>query len=281
MKLFSKAEGKEVGGIDLGLGHDKRKILEEFQNKTSPPENDDLKFRGDLDGQHLAITMKRGSWCIMESMIPHILSYVPGDIIEIGMGESTEILAQAAKSAGVNLYSCDIQMGGMFNVFDKPLFENHQCFTDGSDDFMEQYGGSPSIVFIDGEHIYETVKKEVGFFLPKMRPGGVMFLHDTMPLFKRNISPDSKGYNPGIYTKCGKNLSVIQNTMCLHGLIQHKIKDLQWLWHMTNTDLIGGRTAGLNDKLVLYDVQKGRICAGDCSAISCTGLCGGKRICNF
>ena len=197
MKLFSKKLDMQIGHINLGLEHDKGNILKEFQKQASTSDDESLKFCGELDGTPLAITIKRGSWCIMESMIPHILSYVSGDIIEIGMGESTEIFAKAAKAARVNLYSCDIQMGGMFKVFDKPLFENHQCFTDGSDAFMKEYGGSPAIVFIDGEHLYDTVKKEVGFFLPKIRPGGVMFLHDTMPVFKRNIEPDSKGYNPG------------------------------------------------------------------------------------
>lgn len=142
----------------------------------------------------------------MQAIVSAAIKYIPGDIIEIGMGESTEILSDIARNNSVNLYSCDIQMGGMFKVFDKPLFENHYCFTDGSDAFMEEFGGNPSIVFIDGEHLYETVKKEVGFFLPKIRPGGIMLLHDTMPVLKRNTERDGKGYNPGDIYKVRQEL---------------------------------------------------------------------------
>ena len=33
-----------------------------------------------------------------------------------------------------------------------------------------------------------------------------MFLHDTMPAFKRSIEPDSKGYNPGDIYKVRQEL---------------------------------------------------------------------------
>ena len=195
MKLFSKSMGQQVGQIGVGSEHDKEKIFEEFQHADSDDKH--LKFFGEVNDHHVGITIPRGSWSILQSVISSVIRYVPGDIVEIGMGESTEILSSIAKDNNVILYSCDIQMGGMFKVFDEPLFEDHYCFTEGSEKFMNGFGGNPSIVFIDGEHLYETTKKEVEFFLPKMKTGGVMFLHDTMPVFKKSIVPDSKGYNPG------------------------------------------------------------------------------------
>ena len=195
MKLFNKSQGQQIGQIGTGAGHDKVKIFEEFQQVKSDDKH--LKFFGEIDGKHVGITIPRGSWSILEAVASQVARYVTGDIIEIGMGESTEIFTGIAKENNVILYSCDIQMGGMFKVFDEPLFENHYCFTEGSGKFMEGYGGNPAIVFIDGEHLYETTKKEVEFFLPKMKTGGVMFLHDTMPIFKNSTERDSKGYNPG------------------------------------------------------------------------------------
>jgi len=206
VKLFSRSTKKEVGTIGVDEAHDKVDILGKFQHTQDTTDDVNLKFIGDVDGMNIGITIPRGTWDIMEAVVGAAIKYIPGDIIEIGMGESTEILATIARDNNVNLYSCDIEMGGMFKVFDKPLFENHYCFTDGSDAFMEEFGGNPSIVFIDGEHLYETVKKEAEFFLPKIRSGGIMLLHDTMPVLKRNIERDGKGYNPGDIYKVRQEL---------------------------------------------------------------------------
>jgi hypothetical protein len=196
--------GQIVGQVEIGKKHDKAKIFEEFQQTKSDDQH--LKYFGEVDGAHVGITIPRGSWDILQSIISVVIKYVPGDIVEIGMGESTEILANIARDNNVILYSCDIQMGGMFKVFDQPLFDGHVCFTEGSEKFMDSFGGSPSIAFIDGEHLYETTKKEVEFFLPKMKTGGVMFLHDTMPILKNSIKRDSKGYNPGDIYKVRQEL---------------------------------------------------------------------------
>ena len=208
--IIATRDGVQLGTIGVETDSNKKEIVNKFI-KTIKKETDDeyLRFVGKIDEKSenvYSIKLKRGTWDIMASLVPMILKYTRGDIVEIGMGESTEVFADIAYEKGVNLYSCDIQMGGMFKVFDKPLFENHHCFTDGSDAFMESFGGNPSIVFIDGEHIYKTVKKEVEFFLPRIRKGGVMFLHDTMPVFKKNIEPDSKGYNPGDIYKVRQEL---------------------------------------------------------------------------
>jgi len=205
VKLFNKAMGVQVGEIGLGLDHDKKKIFEEFVNSQKTDEKR-IKYFGELDGKHISITFPRGSWDIMEPIASKVIKYVPGDIVEIGMGESTEIFSKIATENNVILYSCDIQMGGMFKVFDEPLFDNHYCFTDGSEKFMGEFGGNPSVVFIDGEHLYETTKKEVEFFLPKMKDGGVMFLHDTMPVLKYSTERDSKGFNPGDVYKVRQEL---------------------------------------------------------------------------
>jgi len=193
----------DIGGVP----RDRKVALDEFIKQTQPVRNPEAN-QADVfvDDAIVRIEIKKGTWDIMEPMIPAILKYCPGDIVEIGMGESTTLFAHYAQETGVSLYSCDLKMGGMFDVFDKEIFPQHYCYIGKSEDFMKEYVGSPSIVFIDGEHLYETAKKETDFFLPIMRVGGVMFLHDTMPMFEKNIERDSKGYNPGDVYKLRQEL---------------------------------------------------------------------------
>ena len=165
-----------------------------------------LMFREKVGDKTLTIRLPLGSWDIMDALIPKILKYSPGDIVEIGMGESTQLFADHAYQANVRLYSCDIQMGGMFEVFKKKLFLDHICYIGRSEEFMREYDGYASIVFLDGEHRYESVKKEVDFFLPRLLPGGVMFLHDTFPPYERQIKPDDKGWSPGDVYKVRQEL---------------------------------------------------------------------------
>uniref|UniRef100_A0A6M3KV93 Putative methyltransferase n=1 Tax=viral metagenome TaxID=1070528 RepID=A0A6M3KV93_9ZZZZ len=152
------------------------------------------------------VRLEKGTWDIMDVIIPKILKYVPGCIVEIGMGESSTIFADHAYQAGVVFYSCDIEMGGMFRVFDKPLFEHHVCFIGRSEDFIQEFQDEPSIVFLDGEHNYKAVKREVDFFLPLLKEGGVLFLHDTFPNMERHIIPDKFGRKPGDVYKIRKEL---------------------------------------------------------------------------
>jgi len=153
------------------------------------------------------IKIPKGGWAIMEVLVPKILAYTEGPIVEIGMGESTTILADCAFQSERRLYSCDIEIGGMFKVFDKPLMENHICFIGKSEDFITQYDGDdPAVVFIDGEHKYETVKMEVDFFLPRLADGGVMFMHDTFPQEERLLETDEYGRKPGDIYKVRQDL---------------------------------------------------------------------------
>lgn len=162
----------------------------------------------------LNITIPLGSWDILDAIVAKVLKYAKGDIVEVGMGESSIVLASRANEAGVSLYSCDLQMGGMFRVFDNPLFKNHFCYIERSEHFMEKYEGRPSVVFLDGEHKYETVKKEVDFFLSKMTPSGVMFLHDTLPKNEEQSVVDDEGISPGDVYRIRRDLELSEKVDC-------------------------------------------------------------------
>ncbi len=120
-------------------------------------------------------------WSIMSAITQVVLKYRKGPIVEIGMGASSLMFAEHAKREKVKLYSCDLVMGGIFGSFQDKLFKDHICFIGKSEAFIKQFQDIPAIVFIDGQHDYEVVKKEAEFFLSILVMGGVMFLHDTFP----------------------------------------------------------------------------------------------------
>lgn len=154
------------------------------------------------------VMIPRGKWGILDALVPVILQYNPGSIVEVGMGESTEIFAKHTEAAGERLYSCDLQMGGMFKVFDEQLYNNHVCYIGKSEDFMLDFlrwNDNPSIVFLDGEHTYKTVKIEVDFFLSVMKFNGVIFMHDTLPRNKEQAE-DKGGMKPGNVYKVRQEL---------------------------------------------------------------------------
>ena len=166
---------------------------------------DEFLYHTSSDGH--TIIIPKGGWKMMDAIVPVILENVAGPIVEIGMGESTEILADHAYQHERIIHSCDIQIGGMFKVFDKPLHDNHICFIGRSEDFIEQYdGGDPAVVFIDGEHTNKTVKMEVDYFLPRLAWGGVIFMHDTFPQEERLLETDENGRKPGDIYKTRQEL---------------------------------------------------------------------------
>ena len=164
---------------------------------------DKYQYNVKVDGR--VVVIGKENWVILNDLLPTILFNVDGPVVEVGMGKSTETLADHAYQNNRKLYSCDILMGGMFKVFDKPLYDDHYCFIGKSEDFVKQYdGGDPAVVFIDGEHKYKTIKIEVDFFLSRLAEGGVMFLHDTFPKEEHLIEAD--GIKPGDIYKVRQEL---------------------------------------------------------------------------
>ena len=125
--------------------------------------------------------MSNERWTILDALVGVILFNRKGCVVEIGSGESTNILAKYSKEADVNLYTCDLNK----NI---PLFFNkHFHFQGSSFEFIKQFNDIPAVVFLDGNHDYEITSKEVEFFLEKLLVGGVIFLHDTYPPSKSKL----------------------------------------------------------------------------------------------
>ncbi len=54
-----------------------------------------------------------------------------------------------------------------------------------SDEFFDRYDGpAPDVVFVDGDHEYEQARRDAQNALAILAPEGVLFLHDTWPVFR-------------------------------------------------------------------------------------------------
>ena len=135
---------------------------------------------------------KPEDWIIINTLTPIILNHVKGCIVEIGAGLSTKMFAKMASKAGVNFYSCDINADKLNIIKDEiekevPMKNSKAVFCgQSSTSFLKRFEFNikeyPAIVFLDGCHDYRIVRIEANYFLQKMLVGGVMFLHDTLPL---------------------------------------------------------------------------------------------------
>jgi len=155
--------------VDVPLLGDRFNHID-LQTKTRPS----LRFR-EMDG-----------WSILDALVPIIVFYRPYCIVEIGAGESTLHLARIAETYGVTLYSCD--KAPKKNIL---YFEDHVFVQKFSRDFIEEFDDTPSVVLIDADHRYDVAKMEFDFFFEKLVPGGVIFLHDTMPPAKEFLIDDA------------------------------------------------------------------------------------------
>ena len=132
---------------------------------------------------------KINGWSILEALVPIIVYHRPYPIVEIGAGASTLYLARVAEQFHVKLYSCDKSPRK-----NKVYFKDHVFVQKFSRDFISEFDDYPvSVVLIDADHNYEVAKMEFDFFFDKLIPGGVIFLHDTMPPSEEYLTPTACG----------------------------------------------------------------------------------------
>lgn len=121
---------------------------------------------------------------ILGIMGDYVLRYTIGDIIEIGVGESSIFLTRLADKFSRKVYHCDISESDITNMrtVDGIFHPRSQIYLGRSDDFFKEMGFSPiALGFIDGDHNYEQVKKDFDNLLLPLVDGGFIFLHDTYP----------------------------------------------------------------------------------------------------
>jgi predicted O-methyltransferase YrrM len=125
----------------------------------------------------------------------YVLSCTPGDVLEIGVGESSIYLGKVAKKYGRKIFHCDLSPCKIQNPLTVPgyLEKDIATFYEGSsDDFFENVRlPRLALVFIDGDHHYEQVKKDFWSAVPHIVENGYILLHDTHPPDESYLSPDS------------------------------------------------------------------------------------------
>lgn len=115
-------------------------------------------------------------WPILEKLTEIILFFKPYCVVEIGAGDSSLVLGKVTEKAGVELHTVDTKPQKECKYHRYHYYYNMTSF-----EFMKTFNDNPAVVLIDADHRYETAKAEFDFFFDKLVPGGVIFLHDTMP----------------------------------------------------------------------------------------------------
>jgi len=136
-------------------------------------------------------------WGLLGILADYVLYYTSGNIIEVGVCETSIFFTQLATKHNRKAYHNDLQHSVIENCKTIPEYfgPNSQTYTMPSDQFFAttQFEFPIALIFIDGDHLYEQVKKDFDNALKLLQPDGYIFLHDTLP-------PDSSWTNEG---SCG------------------------------------------------------------------------------
>tara|TARA_Y100000310_G_scaffold327695_1_gene394458 strand:+ start:4345 stop:4908 length:564 start_codon:yes stop_codon:yes gene_type:complete len=139
-------------------------------------------------------------WRVVDALAPLILDTVEGCVVDIGMGYTTWLLLKHSKAFNRKHYSCDKHEARADPVIYKEVtHENHIIHHMRSDNFMKTFDEPAAIVLLDGCHHLGVVTAEAEFFIPKLSPGGVMFMHDTAISESSHDKKAAKGRFPDTY----------------------------------------------------------------------------------
>ncbi len=140
-----------------------------------------------------------------------VLYSVQGDIFEIGVGESSIYLTKLSQKHNRCIIHCDIAASKIVNPMTVPgyltdgltyvtpqssdtSFKHCLAYAGSSDEFFKQIKLTPiALGFIDGDHLYEQVKKDFWNLIPYIVDDGVIFLHDTYPANENDLSENRCG----------------------------------------------------------------------------------------
>ena len=118
----------------------------------------------------------------LERLYDAAVAYPQVSILELGVrwGTSTAMFLAAAEQAGGHLWSVDIATTPeLEQVWERWETSGHWTFILGNDMEIDWAGAGWDVLFIDTSHAYDHTLAELRKYVPLVKPGGVVFLHDT------------------------------------------------------------------------------------------------------
>jgi len=129
--------------------------------------------------------------------LPFLRSVAKGNVLELGVhvGMSTTALLAGVEENGGHLFSVDVHPSCRYVWYGHPQWT---FFCPWSGDVV-----SPDlpldVLFIDGDHSYGSVSADLEAWAKKVRPGGLVLLHDA-------DCPAFPGVRQAIEEFCGTNI---------------------------------------------------------------------------
>jgi len=75
------------------------------------------------------------------------------------------------------------------DIYDKRQYYNFNFINKNTDDFFSENKDLFDIIFIDADHNFESVKKDFENSLLILNKHGIIFIHDTDPMYEKFIDP--------------------------------------------------------------------------------------------
>jgi predicted O-methyltransferase YrrM len=112
-------------------------------------------------------------------------------VIELGVrgGVSTTAWLYAVADTGGHVWSVDVDPTPAHGTFADTGRWTFILGDDCSPEVLAQLPRSADVVFIDTSHAYDHTYRELAAYVPRVRPGGLVLLHDTEVLAPDNIGP--------------------------------------------------------------------------------------------
>lgn len=146
---------------------------------------------------------KTDSWGrmgVLGPLVDLLLTCLPvGEVVDIGVGESSIYLSKLARKFKRKIYHCDVEDGKIRNPLTVPgylypealdITEHGQMYTFGrsnffmgrSDDLFNLIAGEAlAFTLIDGDHTYEQAKRDFNNAVNLTVDNGYIAMHDTYP----------------------------------------------------------------------------------------------------
>jgi len=135
-------------------------------------------------------------WGLMGVLADFVLHYTQGEIIEVGIGESSLYFTRLARKYKRKVFHVDVQRTDYENLFTVPdFFDNSNTMYVGtSDQFFSDIKFPPiALGFIDGDHMYEQVEKDFNNLFNLLVDNGYIFFHDLHPPDEANTVETRSG----------------------------------------------------------------------------------------